>query len=138
MARVIKNQTGELIMNKIKNNNKTNSKFSKITALITAVIVFISTNLIVYAADTTDPVKAVDNFGTNLGKLISACGGIALLIGVVIVALGIASHDPSQKMTGGVVVGAGALLAFAPAAVNWFTTTGMIHLVGINVLHLIN
>lgn len=98
-----------------------NQKMKKIRNILMLLATLTVALLIAMPVFAADPITAITNFGNNLGKLISAAGTIVLLIGVVVIALGLASHDPSQKMTGGIVAAAGALLAFAPAVVSWFS-----------------
>lgn len=77
--------------------------------LITLAVLLLFFSRIAFAA--IDPVEAVNNMNDYIAMFFQALGVMAMLVGVFLLALGFFSHDPSQKITGGVALGAGALLA---------------------------
>lgn len=60
-----------------------------------------------------DPVDAVNNMNDYFALFIQAIGGMAILVGVLLLGIGMFTHDPSQKITGGIAIAAGALVAGA-------------------------
>lgn len=78
-------------------------------SILVFLIFFIADN--VYAA--VDPLAAVNKLKDFIAAFFEGIGIIAAFIGVAIFATSLMTHDPSQKVTGALAIGAGIILAGA-------------------------
>lgn len=114
--------TSVLTINKKK--EKTIKTIFKILLFIgtLATIVLLVSNITALAA--VDPVTAINNLKDYMASIFEAIGVIAVLFGVLILVLGLMSHDPTQRLTGIIAIAAGILLAGATAVVNYIVNGG--------------
>ena len=69
----------------------------------------------VFAVDgDTDPVTYINNFYTIMCSVLTAIGAIVLLWAIVQFALSLKGHDPGQRASALIGIGAGILLICAP------------------------
>lgn len=60
---------------------------------------------------------AIHSFNDIIGEIVSAVGGLITLIGIIMLAASLSSHDTTQRVTGGLMLASGLLVAFAPTLV---------------------
>lgn len=93
---------------------KKQKKMKWIAVALTVAVCTLCMTLSVSADGATD---AIHSFNDIVAEIVSAVGGLATLIGLVILAASISSHDTTQRVTGGLTLASGLIVAFAPMLV---------------------
>jgi len=88
-------------------------------AFMAAVLLFNS--MPVYASSTGvgEVDKMFGNFSTFISGIVTAVGGIILLLGLVMFGMSFQSHDPSQRSQGLLFILSGIIIALAPQIVKF-------------------
>lgn len=99
-------------------NEKGNSKFKRIGAVIYVSTVIAMTIGADVAFAAGDPLTVINNLSTFIFSLIRAIGLILLGFGIVQIGLSLKSHDPSQRANGFLTLAGGVVITFAKEILN--------------------
>lgn len=99
-------------------NEKGNSKFKRIGAVIYVSTVIAMTIGADVAFAAGDPLTVINNLSTFIFSLIRAIGLILLGFGIVQIGLSLKSHDPSQRANGFLTLAGGVIITFAKEILN--------------------
>ena len=97
---------------------KINKKNWKIVAVCSVLIAcFFAFSMLAFAepaADASGAAHAVWSFNDVISTIVQAVGALVSLVSIVFLAASIAGHDTSQRVSAGLGLAAGLLIAFAP------------------------
>lgn len=104
---------------------ETYKRIAMVVLFLGALLIFTTVAFEITAYAAKDPLEAVKSLQTYFAKFIEAIGIIAVLVGVLILGTSLMSHDAQQRITGIIVIAAGALIAGATFVVEVFVGTIM-------------
>lgn len=87
--------------------------------IISIAIIGIASN--VFATDTNEPIKVINNLSVFMFGLIKAIGVILLGWGITQIGLAMKSHDPSQRANGFMTLAGGVVITFTKEILDFIT-----------------
>lgn len=73
---------------------------------------------------TNGATDAINSLNSIIADLVAGVGAMIVLVGIVLLAASIPGHDSTQRVTGGLTLACGLIIAFAPS---------IVRLIGVNI-----